>query len=129
MKKNKKLFFVCSLLACFIVGCADVAEYGSGKEAGIECSAQMLEKAAVTEEGYYVLEGSLYEIGKHVIVLETESGELLAFQMVPETIICVGGSNEIAEGQAVKVVFDGNVNGTEIEKVSVIAVTVSEEEL
>jgi hypothetical protein len=49
--------------------------------------------------------------------------------MAPETIICVGGSNEIAEGQAVKVVFDGNVNGTEIEKVSVIAVTVSEEEL
>ncbi|GFI58308.1 hypothetical protein IMSAG025_01761 [Muribaculaceae bacterium] len=29
--------------------------------------------------------------------------------MAPETIICVGGSNEIAEGQAVKVVFDGNV--------------------
>ncbi|MEY8266379.1 hypothetical protein AALA79_08415 [Lachnospiraceae bacterium 64-25] len=129
MKKNKKLLFICSLLACFIVGCADVAEYGSGKEAGIECSAQALEKAAVTEEGYYVLEGSLHEIGRHEIVLETEGGELLAFQIAPETIICAGGYDEIAAGQAVKVVFDGNVNGTEIEKVSVIAVTVSEEEL
>lgn len=129
MKKNKKLLFVCSLLACFMIGCADVAEYGSGKEAGVECSAQALEKATVTEEGYYVLEGSLNEIGRHEIVLETEGGELLAFQIAPETIICAGGYNEITAGQTVKVVFDGNMNGTELQKVSVIAVTLLEEEL
>lgn len=129
MKKNKKLLFVCSLLACFMIGCADVAEYGSGKEAGVECSAQALEKATVTEEGYYVLEGSLNEIGRHEIVLETEGGELLAFQIAPETIICAGGYNEIMAGQTVKVVFDGNMNGTELQKVSVIAVTLLEEEL
>ncbi|MDE5910588.1 MAG: hypothetical protein K2H52_17935 [Lachnospiraceae bacterium] len=129
MKKFTKLFLTCGLLVFFAAGCADVAEYGSGKEAAAWCSAQALEGAAVTEEGYYVLEGNLHEIGRHAIVLETKGGELLSFQMAPETIVCSGENSEITAGQIVKVVFDGNLNGTEVEKISVIAVTVVEEEL
>lgn len=129
MKKITKLLLICGLLLCFTAGCADVAEYGAGKEASGECSAQALEGAVLTEEGYYVLEGRLHEIDKRAIVLETEGGELLAFQMAPETIMCAGGNNEIAAGQIVKVVFDGNLDGVEVGKISVIAVTVTEEEL
>lgn len=129
MKKISKLLLTYGLFVCFTVGCADVAEYGVTEEAFAEYSAQALESAALTEEGYYVLEGSLHEIDRHVIVLEMEGGELLSIQMAPETIIWSGKNSEIMAGQTVKVVFDGNLNGTETGKISVIAVTVTEEEL
>lgn len=129
MKKITKLFLICGLLVCFAAGCADVAENSSGKEMISECSAQVLETVAVTEEGYYILEGNLHEIGKHAIALEMEDGQLWYFEMAPETIIYAGESKELVAGQAIKVVFDGSLNGTEVENISVIAVTVLEEEL
>lgn len=129
MKKYTKLFLICGLLVCFAAGCADVAENGSGKEMISECSTQVLEAVAATEEGYYILEGNLHEIGKHAIALEMEDGQLWYFEMAPETIIYAGESKELVAGQAIKVVFDGNLNGTEVENISVIAVTVLEEEL
>lgn len=129
MKKITKLFLICGLLVCFAAGCADVAEDSSGNEMISECSAQVLETVAVTEEGYYILEGNLYEIGKHAIVLEMEDGQLWHFQMAPETIVCAGEKKELAAGQSIKVVFDGSLNGAEMEKISVIAVMALEEEL
>ena len=64
-----------------------------------------------------------------MIALEMEDGQLWHFEMAPETIIYAGESKELVAGQAIKVVFDGNLNGTEVENISVIAVTVLEEEL
>ncbi|MBD5548783.1 MAG: hypothetical protein HDQ97_15600 [Lachnospiraceae bacterium] len=129
MKKIMKLFLICGLFVCFAAGCADVAEDSSSKEKISVCSAQMLETLDVTEEGYYIMEGNLYEIGKHTIALEMEDGQLWYFQMAPETIVYAGENRELGAGQAIKIVFEGNLNGTGLENISVIAVMASEEEL
>lgn len=132
MKKLVVIVTFCGLLAYFATGCADMAENrresGADKEIAVD-SIQAAGMVNLMEEGYYMVEGSLCEIGKNELFLETEDGQILYFKLAPETIIYAGENKEISEGQTVKVVFDGNLNGSELEKVSVIAVTVQEEKL
>lgn len=131
MKKFIVLLALCSLLMGFATGCADVAESWSetkvGKETASDYNAQVAETAAPMEEGYYMVEGKLIEISKSELLLETEDGQTLYFKLAPETIIYAGENKEISEGQNIKVVFDGELAGNEMEKVSVIAVTLLEE--
>lgn len=131
MKKFVKLFVLCGLLALFASGCADVAEGSRPEEDSKErmtvCSAQVVETAAPIEEGYYMVEGSLCELGKNELFLKTEEGQDLYFKLAPETIIYAGDNREIAEGQKIKVVFDGTLTESKMEDVSVIAVTALEE--
>lgn len=131
MKKFIMLLALFGILAGFATGCADVAE--SWSENGISneeenlYGAQVAETAAPMEEGYYIVEGKLNEIGKSKLLMETGDGQSLYFKLAPETIIYAGENKEISAGQNIKVVFDGELTGEEIEKVSVIAVTLLEE--
>ncbi|MDE7333398.1 MAG: hypothetical protein K2O16_14465 [Lachnospiraceae bacterium] len=131
MKKFMYLFLLCSLLICFTAGCADVAEglvlSGESGESAPTESAHVMETAAPVEEGYYMVEGSLCEMGKNSIVLKTEDGQELSFKLAPETIIYAGGDKELSEGETIRVVFDGTMKDSEFEDISVIAVTVIEE--
>lgn len=130
MKKMIILIFTCSLLLCLAGGCADVANVPGKGNAGMEtisnCNMQVVETAA-TEEGYYILEGCLHEIGKHDLVLELEEGGLLQFHLAPETIIYAGDGKEIEEGQMIRIVFDMKDEEIQTEKALVIAVSTLEE--
>ncbi len=134
MKKLMKLFILCAIAVCFFVGCADVVESPMddsrlGEEL-ISVDGVMIEDAANMEEDYYVVEGVLREMRKKGLLLETPQGESMYFELAPETIIYAGeGSDTISEGETIKVVFDGELNGTEMKKVFVIAVTVLEEDI
>lgn len=134
MKKLIKLFILCGITICFFTGCADVAENSmednSLRESSIPADEVRVEDAGTMEEGYYVIEGILREIGKEDLILETAQGQNIYFRLAPETVIYAGkGSDAIPEGDNVKVVFDGERNGTkEMKEVFVIAVTVLEEE-
>ncbi len=131
MKKFFMLLALFGLLTGLITGCADVAEGWSetevSKEAESLYSTQAAETAAFMEEGYYMVEGKLSEISKSKLLLETEDGQSLYFKLAPETIIYAGENKEISAGQNIKVVFDGELTGEELEHVSVIAVTLLEE--
>ncbi len=132
MKRLIKLSILCSLSVCFFIGCADIAENGMDSEAKEKFVSvdelQREEAVAVTEEGYYVVEGILCEMGKEGILLETEQGQSMYFKLAPETIIYAGGGNSIiSEGENIKVVFDGELNEAIMKDISVIAVTVSED--
>lgn len=131
MKKIMCLFMLCSLLVCFTAGCADVAEglaldEGSGESITAQ-NVYVMETAAPVEEGYYMVEGSLCEMGKNSLVLKTENGQELSFMLAPETIIYAGKDKDLSEGEIIRVVFDGTVKNSELEDISVIAVTVIEE--
>ncbi len=131
MKKIMYLFLLCILLTCFTSGCADVAEgLAIARENGKtvpEENAYVMETAAPVEEGYYMVEGSLCEMGKRSIVLKTEDGQELSFMLAPETIIYAGSDKELLEGETIRVVFDGIKTDSQWEDISVIAVTVIEE--
>lgn len=92
-----------------------------------EENAYVMETAAPVEEGYYMVEGSLCEMGKRSIVLKTEDGQELSFMLAPETIIYAGSDKELSEGETIRVVFDGIKTDSQWEDISVIAVTVIEE--
>lgn len=130
MKKIMVLFFTCSLLLCLAAGCADVAnvsrESGADREAVSNYDMQVVE-TAVTEEGYYILEGYLHEIGKHDFTLELEEGDFLSFQLAPETMIYTGGEKKMKEGQRIRVVFDMKAEELQTENALVIAITTLEE--
>lgn len=130
MKKIIMLLVLC-IWAGIVTGCADVAESWSetnvSKEAESYYSVQVAETAASMEEGYYMVEGKLSEISRDELLLEIEDGQNLYFKLAPETIIYAGENKEISAGQNIKVVFDGELTGKEMEKVSVIAVTLLEE--
>lgn len=130
MKKIMVLFFTCSLLLCLAAGCADVAnvsrESGADRETVSNYDMQVVE-TAVTEEGYYILEGYLHEIGKHDFTLELEEGDFLSFQLAPETMIYTGGEKEMKEGQRIRVVFDMKAEEPQTENALVIAITTLEE--
>lgn len=130
MKKIVMLFFTCSLLLCFAAGCADVAnvsrESGADRESVSNCNVQVVE-TAVTEEGYYILEGYLHEIRKHDFTLELEEGDFLSFQLAPETMIYTGEEKGMEEGQRIRVVFDMKADEPQTEKALVIAITTLEE--
>ncbi len=130
MKKIMVLFFTCSLLLCLAAGCADVAnvsrESDADREAVSNCNVQVVE-TAVTEEGYYILEGYLHEIGKHDFTLELEDGDFLSFQLAPETMIYTGGEKKMKEGQRIRVVFDMKSEELQTENALVIAITTLEE--
>lgn len=131
MKKFIMLLAVFGIFAGFATGCADVAPSWSEAEIGKETegfySAQVAETAAPMEEGFYMVEGKLNEIGKSKLLMETGDGQSLYFKLAPETIIYAGENKEISVGQNIRVVFDGELTGEEIENVSVIAVTLLEE--
>ncbi|MDD6492008.1 MAG: hypothetical protein PUG54_07280 [Firmicutes bacterium] len=133
MKKFIAFILLCGMSLCLITGCASVAESGQIVEISDEdksaYGAQVAETAAPTEEGYYVVEGSLLEISKDELLLETKDGQQLYFKLAPETIIYAGENKEISIGQNIKVVFDGNLTETEMEDVSVIAVALMEEDM
>ena len=133
MKKCIVLLFICGLLTIFVTGCADVAESWSeaeiDREVGFPSSEQITETAAPMEEGYYVVEGRLSDMGKSELLLETKDGQTMCFKLSPETIIYAGENKEIAIGQNIKVVFDVNLSGEEVENISVIAVTLLEQEM
>ncbi|NBJ95044.1 hypothetical protein [Parablautia muri] len=133
MNKFIKLSILCGMVVCFLTGCADVVESSmtdnTTQENLISIDDVRIEDVAVMEEDYYVVEGILREIGKEDLLLETPQGQSMYFKLAPETIIYAGeGSDAIAEGENIKVVFDGELNGTEMKKVFVIAVTVLEED-
>ncbi len=115
MKKLIMLSAMVVIFAGLAVGCADVAQSWSEAEIGKEA------------EGFSMVEGKLNEIGKSKLLMETGDGQSLYFKLAPETIIYAGENKEISAGQNIKVVFDGELTGEEIEKVSVIAVTLLEE--
>ncbi len=127
MKKLSLLFLICSLFTCIVTGCADVAASNIG--AGIvsqedsDYSEKMVKTAAPMEEGYYMVEGTLSEMDKSRLALETDDGQVLCFELAPETVIYSGENDEIVKGQRIRVVFDGDVGKNGMEKVSVITVT------
>lgn len=131
MKKFIVLSALCILLTGFVTGCADVADSWPKTEVSRETmadySAQVAQTAAPIEEGYYMVEGKLSEMNKSELLLETEDGQSLYFELAPETIIYAGENKEISAGQNIKVVFDGEVRENEMEKVTVIAVILLEE--
>lgn len=130
MKKFMMLAFTCGLVVFLAAGCADIAEVqekqGAETEAVSDRNVQAME-TAVTEEGYYILEGYLHEIGKHDLTLKLEEGDLLYFPLAPETMIYTGGGSEMKEGQMIRVVFDLKTEELQTEKALVIAVTTLEE--
>ena len=132
MKKYIILFMACSLLLCFVTGCADVLESGleivSMDEEKTDFSIQDAETLLYKEGGYFVAEGNLCEMGKDTFWLEMNDGQKICFKFSPETIIYTGEDREIAEGQSVKVVFDGEVGEEEMRNVSVIAISTLEKE-
>lgn len=133
MKKFIVLSALCILLTGFATGCADVADSWSqtvvNKEDVSDDSAQVDQMIAPIEEGYYMVEGKLSEMSKSDLLLETEDGQTLYFKLAPETITYAGENKEISEGQNIKVVFDGEQKENEMEKVTVIAVILLEEQL
>lgn len=130
MKKFMMLAFTCGLMVFLAAGCADMAEVQEKRdieeEAVSDHNVQVVE-TAITEEGYYILEGYLHEIGKHDLTLKLEEGDLLYFPLAPETMIYTGGGNEIKKGQMIRVVFDLKAEEMQTEKALVIAVTTLEE--
>lgn len=133
MKKLINVFILWGIILCFFTGCAAIVENpgeGSGAyESSIPVDEIQVEDASVMEEGYYAVEGTLREIGKEALILETAQGQCIHFKLAPETIVYPGeDSDGIPEGESVKVVFDGKLNGTKMEEVFVIAVTVPEKE-
>ena len=120
------LSVVCALAAIFSSGCADMAKIGG--EDGVSDDlwsdniALVAEAAAPAEEGYYMVEGSLGDMGRDVLSLETKEGQILYFKLSPETIIYTGEDRKLILGQAVKVVFDLGEAGEKTGKLSVIAV-------
>ena len=80
MKKIMYLFLLCILLTCFTSGCADVAEgLAIARENGKtvpEENAYVMETAAPVEEGYYMVEGSLCEMGKRRIKTNSQWEEI-----------------------------------------------------
>ncbi|MDO4302344.1 MAG: hypothetical protein Q4D94_00400 [Bacillota bacterium] len=129
MKRFILLILVCSLFASIATGCADVAVSSFGADAvpGEEADyAAQVAQTAPMEEGYYMVEGTLLKIDKDSITLETEEGQVLHFDLAPETVIYSGENDEFVSGQRVRVVFDGDIGENGMEKVSVIAVTNAE---
>ena len=59
--------------------------------------------------------------------MKTEDGQELSFKLAPEPIIYAGDDKELSEGEFIRVVFDGILADSELEDISVIAVTVVEE--
>lgn len=129
MKRFVVLFALCSFLSGCITGCADVAETDISREVEGFSNEYVAATATPVEEGYYVVEGVLNEINKNELFLETEDGNIIYFRLAPETIIYAGKNKELFAGQNIKVVFDGELSEEEIENVSVIAVTLSDEGL
>ena len=131
MKKYIILFAACNMLLCFATGCAEVQETGlmvwNGTEEEGDFELQENQSLLYTEEGYFVAEGRLCGMEKSGFFVETEDGQKLGFKISPETIIYTGENSEMLEGQAVKVVFDGEVTGESMENVTVIAITALEE--
>lgn len=130
MKKFILLFLVCSLFAGSLTGCADVAAGNMSADAvrkeNADNNVKIARDAVFMEEGYYMIEGMLCEMDKGSLALEAGDGQVLYFELAPETVICSGENDEIVSGQRIKVVFDGDFNESGFEKVSVIAVTLAE---
>lgn len=130
MKRFILLFLICGLFASIATGCADVAVSSFGTDAVSEeeadYAAQVAQTAAPMEEGYYMVEGTLRKMDKDSITLETEEGQVLHFDLAPETVIYSGENDEFVSGQRIRVVFDGDIGESGMEKVSVIAVTNAE---
>lgn len=131
MKKYIILFAVCGILLCFTTGCAEVLEsslaVGSGTEEKTDFDIGEIQNSLYTEEGYFVAEGKLCDMEKSGFSVETEDGQRLGFKISPETIIYNRENTEISEGQAIKVVFDGEMMEEGMKNVTVIAITVLEE--
>lgn len=130
MKKYIILFAACGIMLCFLTGCAEVLEgslvSGSGTEEGTGFELQEIENLLYTEEGYFVAEGKLCELEKSGFSVEIEGSRKIDFKLSPETIIYTGENGRLAEGQAVKVVFDGEMTDKSMENVNVIAITALE---
>ncbi len=131
MKKFMVLLVSCGLYVILAAGCADVMAYrdgqlvnGSFNSDDVAC---MMEVTAPLEEGYYMAEGILKEMGKDELWLEAEGGQVLYFKLSPETIVYAGAEKKIKEGQAVRVVFDAGMEERHVKNMSVIAVSVLEE--
>ena len=131
MNKYIFLFIVCIALLCLTTGCAGVLENSlmisnEGEEkAGFRINEG--EDLLYTEDGYYVAEGKLCEMGKNGFFVEIGNEQKISFKLSPETIVYTGDNAKMAEGQAVKVVFDGEITGDNMENIKVIAITALEE--
>ncbi len=126
MKKFISLVILFGLLASFATGCASMHENARemiALDEGLNYGAEVAQTAAPLEEGYYVVEGSLCEISKNNLIMETNDGHQLYFDFVPETIVYSGENEEIGVGENVRVLFNGELNGEKMEKVSVITVS------
>ena len=127
MKKFISLVILFGLLASFATGCASVHENTREvialEEENLNYSAQVAQTAAPLEEGYYVVEGSLCEISKKNLLMETQDGHQIYFDFAPETIVYSGENEELGVGENVRVLFNGELNGEKMEKVSVITVS------
>lgn len=131
MKKFIALLVSCGLFVILSAGCADRMAYrdgelvnGSFNSDDVAC---MMEVTAPIEEGYYMVEGVLKEMGKDELWMEAKGGQTLYFKLSPETIVYAGEEKKIKEGQAVKVVFDAGTQEKQIKDLSVIAVSILEE--
>ncbi len=131
MKKFIALLVSCGLFVILSAGCADRMAYRDGElvNGGFNSDdvACMMEVTAPIEEGYYMVEGVLKEMGKDELWMEAKGGQTLYFKLSPETIVYAGEEKKIKEGQAVKVVFDAGTQEKQIKDLSVIAVSILEE--
>ena len=132
MKKFIYAVVLLGLFASLAIGCASVCEKTKEvivlDEESLNYGAQVAQTAAPLEEGYYVVEGSLREISKNNLVMETNDGHQLYFDFTPETMVYSGENAEIGVGENVRVLFNGELNGESMEKVSVITVSPIEKE-
>lgn len=120
MKKFMLLGVLCAFIVCSAIGCADVASISCQNTEQIIIDT---ENAKFTEEGYYILEGTLCELDKGSLSIETNDGYILYFNLAPETVIYSGRENAIEQGQKIKVVLDGNISQNGMTDVSVIMVS------
>ena len=120
MKKYVLLIMLCTWMVCFATGCAGAVE---DNQANTDYSAAVMQTAAPTEEGYYVVEGTLYEFDEDRLSVKTAEGYILDFQLAPETVIYSKEGNVMEQGQEIKIVFDGKENGDILSDVSVIMVS------
>lgn len=128
MKKWILMLGLCMLAVCFMTGCVDRADMQGmnvqDREEGTE-DEQVVETAASPIEGYQLVAGNLEVLDTKSVSMQTADGHALHFKLAPETLIYKGQGEELLPGDAITVVFEGNLKGTDTENVSVIAVSLS----
>ena len=120
MKKLVLLSMLFAFIACSAIGCADIAGITSPNNDQIIVDTG---NATFTEEGYYILEGTLCELDKTSLSMKTADGHILYFNFAPETVIYSGEDSTIEQGQKIKIVFDGDISQNRMTDVSVIMVS------